>query len=177
MLKETSSIKAQARFEVILKELAWQESLQPSSDKNEEPAKAKDILKETRNNFTKLKLQNEGWGILAPGLKETYGKARKDMKRAIKNRDDKYLHNWRRVSKYLWYQLQFIEQIRSNGIDKIIKRLRQLGQKLGSYHDYVMLVDRLNANPEIFGGNEIVDPVTEVLNVRKEKLKKAYPSR
>ncbi|MEW6736488.1 MAG: CHAD domain-containing protein [Acidobacteriota bacterium] len=172
LLEEVSSIQNQDRLEVILKELARQASSQLSFDKSEVLANTIIVLKETRNYFTKLNLQKEGWDILLQGLKGTYDRARKIMKQANNSHNDKYSHNWRKVSKDLWYQLQYIELVKSNGLAVIIKRLKQLNKNLGRYHDYVVLIDRLRAHREIFGGNNIVDPVIEILNDRKERLRR-----
>jgi CHAD domain-containing protein len=173
LLKQKKSLKDRSRLETVLKGLIIQKNFQPIPENGGELNKAIGVLKESRNNFSSLSLDKDGWIALEPGLRETYGRARTEMKRAHKTQDDEYLHSWRKISKYLWYQLQFLEQIRPDGLEKIVRNLKKLGQQLGNYHDNATLINRLSTTPDFFGGNKVVDPVIDLLYENNEMIKRA----
>jgi CHAD domain-containing protein len=172
LLKESSSVKDRSRLESILEGLAEQESLGSMPENRKGLIRAIGILRESRDNFARLKLRKEGWEGVAQGLKKAYRRARNEMKLACSSPEDRCLHNWRKESKYLWFQLQFFELIRPCRLQKTVKRLKGLSQKLGDYHDRVILIDRLCADKNLFGGDTVAEPVIESLNKQKERLKR-----
>lgn len=126
-----------------------------------------DVLKASRDAFANLKLAREGWDLLAPGLASTYTKGRKALKEARKEGHDEAFHDWRKSTKYLRFQLQLIAQFSPQDLNKTLKRLKHLAQYLGKVQDYVVLMAKLNADPDRFQGHETIDPVLALLTEQK----------
>ena len=69
------------------------------------------------------------------GLRSTYSKARKRFEAAYNEKDLHLFHDWRKWTKYLLFQLTFLE---SAGCEKLKKRtqaLTKLSKLLGNHHD------------------------------------------
>jgi CHAD domain-containing protein len=83
-------------------------------------------------------LENHDFEGIAPGLERTYRQGRNRMRKALESGDDNAYHSWRRRAKELWYQLQFLEPIRTEEIGPMVADLDALGEALGTDHDLVL---------------------------------------
>lgn len=83
------------------------------------------------------------------GSRITYAKARKRFKQAYNEQDLHLFHDWRKWTKYLLYQLQFLETMGCEKMKKRIQALTRLSKLLGSHHDlhvYRQHIHQVSAN-------------------------------
>ncbi len=80
-----------------------------------------------------------GLELVSPGLAATYKRGRKLFRQVSTQPTDTTWHDWRKVSKHLFYQLNFLESVGKAEISPAIRSARQLEQLLGSDHDLVLL--------------------------------------
>ena len=74
------------------------------------------------------------------GIKEEYGRARRALKVAQRDGADENLHELRKGIKGVWHHLCLLAGDRPRAIKKLIKQMRDLGDKLGDDHDLAMLM-------------------------------------
>lgn len=89
------------------------------------------------------KLGDHGWSVLGRGLEKTYRAGRQAFETASRARSAENLHEWRKQSKYLWHELQFLEPARPRALRKLADRTHELSDRLGKDHDLVVLRPRL----------------------------------
>jgi len=106
----------------------------------------KDVEKELRAGRRRAagwKLGGHGWAALGRGLEKTYRAGREAFEKASRAPTAGNLHEWRKQSKYLWHQLQFLEPARPRALRKLADRAHELSERLGKDHDLVVLRPRL----------------------------------
>jgi CHAD domain-containing protein len=81
------------------------------------------------------------------GLKAACKKARRAVAITRRSATDVNLHELRKTVKDLWYHLRLLGGDRPPQIETLIKRMRDLGQKLGDDHDLAMLMAARADNP------------------------------
>lgn len=84
-------------------------------------------------------LEASGWQVLQGGLRRTYRKARRLMRRWHESGLIADAHEWRKFSKYLMFQIQLVEKAWPDQLRKLRKRLSRLETYLGKAHDLDML--------------------------------------
>lgn len=82
----------------------------------------------------------DGFGSLADGLAATYRQGRRRMRRAAMDSGEELFHEWRKVVKYLRYQMESIRPAPPDGPDPRTAVLDDLGEILGLEHDVSILV-------------------------------------
>lgn len=90
-------------------------------------------------------LEASGWQVLEGGLRGTYRKARRLMRRWGESGLIEDAHEWRKFSKYLMFQVQLVEKAWPGHLSKLRKRLSRLETCLGKAHDLAMLEDAFMA--------------------------------
>jgi len=98
----------------------------------------------------------KGFDPLSQGLTATYRLGRRWLDRAQTKPTDHRLHEWRKVEKYLWYQLRLLRDASPSVLGSIIGQLDDLADALGDDHDLAVLVEQLDADPERFGPPDAV---------------------
>lgn len=86
------------------------------------------------------------------------------------------IHEFRKFSKYLWYQLPFFEHLAPDYVALMEKDLKELTDRLGNEHDLRVLEDFLLENRAKLGKKRRMDQLIRV--IRKEQnrqLKKCWP--
>ena len=84
---------------------------------------------------------------LAAGVRRSYKRARRDMRRARDRRNPTDFHEWRKRLKALGYQLRLLEE-RFPGARRQAARLSRIAKQLGKEHDLHLLRQRLTRGPE-----------------------------
>ncbi len=98
-------------------------------------------LRRTAEGFRTLIFSTRGWAALAPGLENSYRRARKEYHRCLDHGaghlGDSF-HAWRKRVKDLGYQLEILENVPTGEIHRLRKEVRRLGALLGDDHDYLV---------------------------------------
>lgn len=99
-----------------------------------------------------------GWNPV-DGIQVLFAKAKKVGKQALRKEDDMLLHRWRKWVKHLYYSLSLLDSARQRKASR--KQLKILGDKLGQYHDLVVLETALSMGPP--GEEELKGLVSQAL--------------
>ncbi len=149
----------------------------PSKSKADLDLALKDAARSLRNfadEFRHLPFSTRGWSALAPGLEDSYRRARREFERCEK-RGAGHLgdcfHNWRKRVKDLGYQLELLENLPAGEIHPLRKSIRRLGTLLGDDHDYVVFADQVRQRENHYLGLANFRPVRKRLKRRLKDLR------
>ena len=88
-----------------------------------------------------LPLEKKGWRVLAPGVNSAYRRARKALSTVASSPSDEKFHEWRKLTKDLWYDVRILERMRPEYMGGLAVKLEKLADHLGDDHDLVLLQD------------------------------------
>jgi CYTH domain-containing protein/CHAD domain-containing protein len=114
----------------------------------------------------------DGFAPLEAGIEDTYRRGRKALRRARIEPSDEHVHEWRKSVKHLWYQTRLIEQAAPSALQPLIASLDDLAEALGDDHDLVVLVERLTADPDRFGGKRSVKRARRLARLQQDDLRR-----
>ncbi len=162
----------------ILRRCGLADSTEPATTKGHRDAMrlAARGIEEARRGFLRLRVEADGWDAVGHGLVKTYEQARRRMKAAFAEPSDGAFHRWRIRVKQLCYQLEWLQAVWPKRFATMLKRLRKLGDTLGSDHDLVVLRERLG---ETSGTTQRASAITELescIASRSRHLRKASQS-
>jgi len=149
---------------------AQHDTVQIGSDPRIGQARA--LLAEARSQVDVWKIGN-GFGSLAGGLRRTYRDGASAYAAAASDPSDTSVHEWRKAAKYLWYQVRLLEDAAPSVLGPLVDQLDALGEALGDDHDLAMLVARMEADPEHFGGAAGVARAVALARLRQDQLRHA----
>lgn len=86
-----------------------------------------------------LPVDRGGWGAVSGGLVRSYRRGRRAMRAAQKSPDAEAMHEWRKRSKDLWYQLRLLKQTSPGIVGGAAKDAHRLADALGDSHDLALL--------------------------------------
>lgn len=102
-----------------------------------------DELRAVRSRVDELELHKDGWSAVRGGLERSYRRGRRDRDRARRAPTPEALHQWRKRSKDLWYQLRLLERAAPGTMAGQAKDAHRLSDRLGELHDLYVLRDTL----------------------------------
>ncbi|MFW2382608.1 MAG: CHAD domain-containing protein [Acidimicrobiales bacterium] len=133
--------------------------------------KAQTLLVSARKRVKRWKI-GKGFAPLASGLERTYKQGRRDLRRARSKPTDHNLHEWRKSLKTLWYQTRLIERAAPSMMGSFVATLDDVAEALGDDHDLAVLVERLSAKPERFGGKRNVKEAIRLARSQQKDLRR-----
>lgn len=119
----------------------------------------------------KWPLQRDGFGAIAPGLKERYRRGRKAMSVARKDGTPENYHEWRKRVKDHWYHVRLIESLWTEVMQAHESSLHDLETWLGDDHNLVVLCEKLEKEPEKYGEEENVRLFRAVIEQEQKELR------
>ena len=96
-------------------------------------------LREERRRVRCWAIHGDGFGSIAPGLEESYRRARKGMILAWSKPKGHHYHAWRRYVKDHWFHVRLVEENCGNQLLPYQRRLEALDGVLGEDHNLVIL--------------------------------------
>ena len=104
-------------------------------------------LEEAANRLEDARIRATAWPVdgtshevIAGGLKKTYGRARKNWRKAGRDpENDELLHQWRKRVKYHWYHCRLLREAWPEPMLARVDTLDELSDVLGDDHDLVVL--------------------------------------
>jgi CHAD domain-containing protein len=111
---------------------------------------ARKALRDIRSRSEKWHVGRHGWSVLGAGLKRTYVTGRSAFAQAMATPTDEHLHEWRKQTKYFWYQLQVFAPLGPGPIADMTEEAHQLADCLGDDHDLVVLHQRASQARDLF---------------------------
>lgn len=114
----------------------------------------------------------EDFATLAVGLEDSYRRGRRALRRARDKTTDRRMHEWRRSVKHLWYQVRLIERAAPSVLGALAASLDDLADALGDDHDLAVLIERLEADPDRFGGKRPVKQARRLARAQQRDLRR-----
>jgi CHAD domain-containing protein len=110
------------------------------------------------------------WSSVGHGVRQVYRQARRAFAAARTDPTVEHLHDWRKQVKYLRYQLTFLRTIWPEMMEPLVEQTDHLGELLGEDHDLAVLGQRVTADPERFGGEEVRELLFTLIARRRREL-------
>ena len=111
---------------------------------------ARKALRDIRLRSEKWRVGRHGWSVLGAGLKRTYVSGRSAFAQAVAAPTDEHLHEWRKQTKYFWYQLQVFAPFGPGPVAEMTEEAHQLADCLGDDHDLAVLRERAAQARDLF---------------------------
>jgi len=100
---------------------------------------AADTLRAERKRVKQWTIRGDGFGAVAPGLEESYRRARDGMILAWSKPKASHFHSWRRHVKDHWFHVRLVEGRCGDRLLAYQQQLEALDGVLGEYHNVVLL--------------------------------------
>jgi len=111
---------------------------------------------------------------LMQGLKQTYSRARKAYRNCYQgNATGADFHEWRKRTKYLWYEIRLLQNCWPQPLKAWRKELKHLSSILGDEHDLTVIRATVQDNIDRFEDPEILHPFVGVLDGWQTELRLA----
>lgn len=114
---------------------------------------------------------DDGFDAVETGLRTTYRRGRRALALARSEPTDEHVHEWRKAAKQLWYDLRALSGIAPSVVGPMIGSLDDLAELLGDDHDLAVIGERLRTDPELHGGDDVVDRVLDIARTRQQSLR------
>jgi CHAD domain-containing protein len=105
---------------------------------------ARGMLEENIEDVKKFTLKTNDFKDLEKGFQKTYAKAKKLFTQAKEDTNVEILHEWRKWSKYHWYQMQILGRNEKCLLNARLNRLELLADILGEFHDIAVFKEYLH---------------------------------
>jgi CYTH domain-containing protein/CHAD domain-containing protein len=112
-----------------------------------------------------------GFDTLESGLVATYRQGRSALRRVHNAPSDRRVHEWRKVVKYLWYQVQLLHDAAPSVLGPLENQLDALAEALGDDHDLSVLVELLDDRPDDYGTPGDVAHVRRLARAHQRELR------
>ena len=100
-------------------------------------------LKVTNQSIQQIPIVNDDFTVFYGGLKRIYRQSKKLFVETIEQPTDEVIHTWRKRVKYLWHQIQVLENIWPEQLSTWRKILKKISELLGLNHDLTLLHQKI----------------------------------
>jgi CHAD domain-containing protein len=135
-------------------------------------AQVREELVLLRGRVGEWQLPDEGFDVVADGLRRTYRRCRRQARAVRRDPTTEALHAWRRQVKYHRYHLELLRPLWPVVMRAHEDELHRLTDLLGEDHDLAVLLAVLRAAPAAYGGEEQVDAVAPLIIDRRAELQR-----
>lgn len=133
--------------------------------------RARDVLHKTVRRLRRISASEADFcATIEAGLLATHRRCRKQMERARATGDAAEFHEWRKLVKRLFYQLQLPALEKFKPARRLVRKLDALQERLGDAHDVHALTVLLRTNPAGLGGAASTARLRRLLAKRERKL-------
>jgi len=127
-------------------------------------------LTEAKKRIADWLIDDQGFASIRKSIRRIYERGRSTMAIAAAEPDAETRHKWRKLVKYLWYQLRTLRQIAPEAMESIALDWYELSSLLGVDHDLSELINALSNDPELAGGPENIRTIEKVIIIHQEEL-------
>jgi CHAD domain-containing protein len=127
-------------------------------------------IEQARDRVRDWSFTGNGWSGLAGGLKRVYKRGSRAFVAAAADPSVANLHEWRKLAKYLWHQIQIVERACPDELGKLANEFHELSQLLGDDHDLAVLGQTVATRPKAFGGDRVLRALRRVIDQRRTEL-------
>lgn len=142
-------------------------------ERNTAIAHAHEVLHTTARRLRQLRLSPKAaCEAVEAASRASYRRSRHQMKSARTTDDAAEYHEWRKLTKRLFYQLQLPGLACSKAERRLVRRLGELQERLGAEHDTQQVMALLHSEPTHSGGTKQTARVVALLEERGKNLRK-----
>ncbi|APG59055.1 CHAD domain-containing protein [Christiangramia salexigens] len=123
------------------------------------------------DNLNNWSLSSSDINIILPGIKKVYARGKKNLKRSYLTPDKTNFHNWRKRTKYLWYQTLLLEDIWPGFFKSMESEIHELADLLGTDHDLMVLHEKINDQKFYFTYNSQKALILEMIKRSSSELR------
>lgn len=116
-------------------------------------------------------IRREGFAVVQPGLERVYRNGVKAMEQSREKPTDANLHEWRKQTKHLWYQIRMLAPAWPAVLNGVAGTLHELSDTLGLDHDLAVLAEACTP-PHRSGSGISRTLLPTVIRRRREKERK-----
>jgi len=116
------------------------------------------------------RLRSKGWDLVGPGVRRTYRRGRHEMKRVAGGGNAADVHEWRKRTKDLWYQLRILRGAWPAVLAPTAEEVHELADLLGDHHDLQVLGDDVRERAGLFIGKDEAKQVAKLARRRQKEL-------
>jgi len=128
------------------------------------------IIREAQHRIADLSRLPNRWFSVGRGLQETYRRACDAFGKAEADPTVENLHEWRKQTKYLRYQLQLLSPVWPERMDELADEADRLGTMLGDDHDLTVLRQMLTDEPDRYGNEQDRELALALIDRRRDEL-------
>lgn len=133
--------------------------------------RARDTLHATVRRLRRISAtEDKAFATVEAGLRACHRRCRKQMERARATGGATEFHEWRKLVKRLFHQLQLPGLVESKPARRLVRKLAALQERLGDAHDVHALATLLRAKPAGLGGEKSAARLLRLLAKRERKL-------
>jgi CHAD domain-containing protein len=123
-----------------------------------------------RSSLDDLKLDGDGWELIAPGLHRSYRRGRKRLRSVEEEASVTNLHELRKRVKDLWYQLRLIREADKPMIGALADHAHDLSDHLGDDHDLALLREEAQRRRDAFASPADQRHLLQAIDQRRGEL-------
>ncbi|HZS53015.1 MAG TPA: CHAD domain-containing protein [Bryobacteraceae bacterium] len=116
-------------------------------------------------------LKTDGFDAIAGGFKRRYRSGRYAMEDARNDPSPETFHEWRKRVKDHWYHVRLLESLWTGIFQARESALKELETWLGDDHNLVVLREKLNADPDRYGGERNVQLFAGLMDEYSKELR------
>jgi CHAD domain-containing protein len=110
------------------------------------------------------------WSTVGAGLEDVYRQARIALGEAAREPTMENLHEWRKQTKYLRYQLEVLQSLWPERMAEMANETDHIGELLGDDHDLAVLRQMVTDDPEQFGETGEMELLVALIDSRRAEL-------
>lgn len=133
-------------------------------------AQCREQLSQAGERVGAWRLDDDGFIAIAGGLRKTYRRARKAMRKTRKTPTPEHFHDWRKRCKYHWYHARLLQPIWPGPMKAHIACAHELGDVLGEHHDLMVFLDALAAQASKFDDTARIGVMADLVRGRQAML-------
>jgi CHAD domain-containing protein len=134
------------------------------------PAKVISAVRQARKRTKDWTDVRDKWSAVGKGLTDTYRRSARAFREANTDPTPEKMHEWRKQTKYLYYQLQVLRPLWPERMEELANETDRMGELLGDDHDLVVLRHTVAGGPEPFGDEGDVEVLLALIDRRRTEL-------
>lgn len=127
-------------------------------------------LEKAKASLKKIDLRDARMGDLLDSACATYRLGRRTMKTALANRQDKVMHDWRKLTQRHWRHTLLLKELWPKEAKARTALARQLSEILGQYNDLAVVREAILANTAAFRSPADVKGLCQCIDEKQAKL-------
>ena len=129
-------------------------------------------LRRARERVDSWPLDESGFDLIAPGMKQSYKLGRKAFSHATSGDSAEEYHECRKRSKDLWYHLRLLDPVSPRGLRSSERALDEMQESLGDDHNLAVLKECAAHAPHRFGGGETMRFLEDAIDAEQYRLRR-----